>query len=126
MASSLVGDKTNMIGFGGSPGIGWSYLDTVIGLKTNEEFVPVEHVLQSRQRKCKGFATASLSDSDDVAAAADDRPALGLDWGRLVKIFHHTHDFCVRAEVRKVLYRFVGLAQSACNWKVVKLLNVSL
>ena len=113
MASSLVGDKTNIIGFGGSPGIGWSYLDTVIRLKTNEEFVPVEHVLQGRQRKCKSLAAASLGDSDDVAAAADDRPALGLDRGGLVKIFHHTHDFCVRAEVRKVLDRFVGLAQSA-------------
>ena len=89
-------------------------------------FLPVEHVLQSRQRKCKGFAAASLGDSDDVAAAADDRPALGLDRGGLVKIFHHTHDFCVRAEVRKVLDRFVGLAQSACNWIVVKLVNIRL
>merc|ERR1719430_1491142 len=85
--------------------------------------VPVEHVLQSRQRKCKSLAAPSLGDSDDVAATADDRPTLGLDRGGLLKVFDHTHDLRVRAEVGKVLDRFVGLAQSACQVHLVLLLE---
>ena len=78
------------------------------------EFVPVEHVLQSRQGKCKGLATASLGNSDNISSTSDNRPALRLDWGRLLKVFHHAHDLCISAEVGKVLNGVVGLAQSAC------------
>ena len=78
------------------------------------DFAPVEHVLQSRQGKCKGLATASLGNSDNISATSDDRPALRLDWGGLLKVFHHAHDLPVSAEVSKVLNGFVGLAQSSC------------
>ena len=91
----------------------------------NDEFAPVEHVLQCRQGKCKSLAAASLGDSDDVPTAPDDRPALRLDRGGFVKVFDHAHDLCVRAEVLKVLDRFVRLTEPACNKrKVVKLVNI--
>ena len=73
-------------------------------------FTPVEHVLESREGKCKGLATAGLSNSDYVSATSNDRPALGLDWGGLVKVFHHTHDLGVGAEVGEVLNGFIRLA----------------
>ena len=78
-------------------------------LKAND-VVPVEHVLESREGKCKGLATASLSNSNYVSATPNDRPALGLDWGGLVKVFHHTHDLGVGAEVGEVLNGFIRLA----------------
>ena len=101
-----------MIGFGGSPGMGWSYLkrDICKSLRASDNFAPVEHVLESREGKCKGLATAGLSNSDNVSATPDDRPALGLDWGGLIKVFHHTHDLCIGAEVSEVFNGFVGLA----------------
>ena len=97
-------------------------------MKTNDldDFAPVEHVLQSRQGKCKSLAAASLGDANNVTATPNDRPALGLDWGGLLKVFDDAHDLRVRAEVGEVLNRFVGLAQSACNGKIVKLVNTSL
>ena len=77
------------------------------------DFAPVEHVLQSRQGKCKSLAAASLGNSDDVSTTSDNRPALRLYWGGLLKVFHHAHDLPVSAEVSKVLNGVVGLAQSA-------------
>ena len=74
------------------------------------DFAPVKHVLECREGKCKGLATAGLGNSDYVSATPDDRPALGLDWGGLVKVFHHTHDLRISAEVGEVLNGFIRLA----------------
>ena len=51
-------------------------------MKTNDldDFAPVEHVLQSRQGKCKSLAAASLGDANNVTATPNDVTGIPEDF----------------------------------------------
>ena len=73
----------------------------------------MNYVGQGGKGECESLAGASLGNPNDVSAAGNDWPALGLDGSRLTEVFADGHHRRILTEVRELQDGFETLSTAA-------------